>query len=220
MLKHLALKFETKEVSDEGAFEGYASTMSVDRGNDIVAMGAFEKSLAEHKANGTKPKMLFQHDPDRVIGVWDEMRQDDKGLFVKGRIIKGTSLGSDVHALMRAGALDSMSIGYRTVDAEHEKTDGAMVRRIKEAELWEVSVVTFPMQPEARVTSVKHDLTIRDVERILREAGSGNTMAKLIAAHGFNEAKSRLEGQREADEKGRADLMKALQDLSAAAKGF
>ena len=195
--KHLDLTIEIKQTADDGAFEGYASAMTLDRGGDIVDMGAFDRSLARHKQKGTMPKMLWQHDPGKVVGVWSEMYQDDKGLYVKGRCIKATSLGKDVHELMRAGAIDSMSIGYMTREAEYE--EGGDVRRLKEVELWEVSLVTFPMNENARVTAVKRVESIRDAERILREGGVPGEFAKLIALHGFEEAKARIDGRREGD---------------------
>lgn len=188
---------DLKATNGEGGFEGYASTMDLDRGGDIVAMGAFERSLAQHRAKGTKPKMLWNHDPDKVIGVWDEFRQDERGLYVKGRCVRETSLGRDTYELLKAGAIDSMSIGYRTIDAEYD-TNGD-TRKLKEVELWEVSLVTFPMNENARVTGVKRVESIRDAERILREGGVPGEFAKLIALHGFEEAKARIDGRREGD---------------------
>lgn len=196
-MQHLNLDIEVKQVSDEGGFEGYASAMTVDRGNDIVDMGAFDRSLARHKGRGTMPKMLWQHDPGQVVGVWTEMVQDDKGLFVKGHCIKSTTLGKDCHELLKAGAIDSMSIGYITKEVEFE--EGGDVRRLKEVDLWEVSLVTFPMNIDARVTAVKRVESIRDAERALREGGAGSEFAKLCALYGYAEAKKRVDGTREAD---------------------
>ena len=213
--KYLDFAFDVKEISDEGKFEGYASThYNVDRGGDRVEQGAFDRSLARYKARNQRPKMLWQHDPTKVIGVWDEMYQDDKGLYVKGRLLKETQLGKEAHVLMRAGAIDSMSIGYRTLDADYEGDD-AEIRVLKELDLFEVSVVTFPMNPEALVTAVKRIDSIRDVERLLRDGGVPNAMAKLIASHGFNEAVKRIDGQRDAattDNEALERLMKSLRD--------
>jgi HK97 family phage prohead protease len=213
--KYLDLAFDVKEISDEGKFEGYASThYNVDRGGDRVEQGAFDRSLARYKARNQRPKMLWQHDPTKVIGVWDDMYQDDKGLYVKGRLLKETQLGKEAHVLMRAGAIDSMSIGYRTLDADYEGDD-AEVRVLKELDLFEVSVVTFPMNPDAIITAVKRIDSIRDVERLLRDGGVPNSMAKLIASHGFNEAVKRIDGQRDAattDSEAYTRLMKSLRD--------
>ena len=214
-VKHLDMSLDIKALNDEGIFEGYASThYTVDRGGDRVEQGAFDRSLARYKARNQRPKMLWQHDPTKVIGVWDEMYQDDKGLFVKGRLLKETQLGKECHVLMRAGAIDSMSIGYRTLDADYEGDD-AEIRVLKELDLFEVSVVTFPMNPDAVVTDVKRIDSIRDVERLLRDGGVPNSMAKLIASHGFNEAVKRIDGQRDAattDNEVFSRLMKSLQD--------
>jgi hypothetical protein len=92
--------------------------------------------------------MLWQHDPGQPIGVWDEVREDRKGLFVRGRLLRDVARGREAAALLEAGAIDGLSIGYRTKRAER---DGAGGRRLHEIELWEVSLVTFPMLAEARV---------------------------------------------------------------------
>ena len=199
-LKHLDFGFEVKQISDEGDFEGYASTAgNVDRGGDIVEPGAFRASLDRYASKGKMPKMLWQHDPGKVVGVWEAMMEDDKGLYVKGRVLKELQLGKELYTLMKAGAIDSMSIGYRTIDAEFEGP-GGQVRRLKELELFEVSLVTFPMNEEAMITHVKHLQSKGEVERILREAGVPNNFAKLVALYGFDEAKARTEsGRREAD---------------------
>ena len=92
--------------------------------------------------------MLWQHDPARPIGVWDEVREDAKGLFVRGRLLLEVQAAREAHVLLQAGAIDGLSIGYRTLRAE--KAAGGQ-RLLHEIELWEVSLVTFPMLPEARV---------------------------------------------------------------------
>jgi HK97 family phage prohead protease len=114
--------------------------------------------------------MLYQHDPLQPIGVWDEIREDDRGLFVKGRLTTGVARAREVLSLMRAGALDGLSIGYRTVRG---RTDGKSgVRQLLEVDLWEISVVTFPMLPEARVAAVKGQAAllaaIRDATAAMR----------------------------------------------------
>jgi len=173
--------FEIKREPDEdGVFEGYASVFDVvDQGMDVVAKGAFMKSLG----SGRKVKMLWQHDTSKVIGVWDEMREDERGLYVKGRLLKDVALGREAMALMRAGAIDSMSIGYRTIEAVPEA--GGRVRKLTELDLFEVSVVTFPMNESARVTDVKSIRTEREFEAFLRDAGYTRKEATAIALHGF-----------------------------------
>ncbi|HWK15039.1 MAG TPA: HK97 family phage prohead protease [Rhizobiaceae bacterium] len=141
-----------EKVNATGSFSGYASLFGkIDLGRDVVERGAFAASLAKRGAAGIR--MLFQHDPKEPIGFWAEVREDERGLFVRGRLALGSARARDVHALMRSGALDGLSIGFRSVRARREAGSG--IRRIREADLWEISVVTFPMLPEARVTQVK-----------------------------------------------------------------
>ena len=135
------------QVSATGIFEGYASLFGIaDLGGDVVLSGAFRDSL--NKRGADRVKMLWQHDPAEPIGVWDEVREDGKGLFVKGRILTEVGRGREAAALLAAGAIDGLSIGYRTISADR---DGKGRRRLAELDLWEVSLVTFPMLPEARV---------------------------------------------------------------------
>ncbi|MET0574282.1 MAG: HK97 family phage prohead protease, partial [Mesorhizobium sp.] len=133
------------------SFSGYASLFgSVDLGRDVVERGAFAKSLRTRGAAGIR--MLFQHDPNQPIGTWTEVRENARGLFVRGRLTEGLNRSRDLLNLMRGGALDGLSIGFRTVRAKNDAA--ARVRRILEADLWEISVVTFPMMPGARVEKV------------------------------------------------------------------
>ncbi|WP_281842790.1 HK97 family phage prohead protease [Sinisalibacter aestuarii] len=140
---------DTEAVADGLKIEGYASYFGeVDRGGDIVSPGAYARSLAALAARGGQVKMLWQHDPAQPIGVWDEVREDGRGLFVKGRILADVAKGREAAALIGAGAIDGLSIGYRTVKATK---DDKGRRLLTELELWEVSLVTFPMLPSARV---------------------------------------------------------------------
>ena len=138
-------------VSDGTQIEGYASLFGLtDQGGDIVQKGAYAASLKRLVVRGDKVRMLWQHDPTRPIGVWDEIREDDKGLWVKGRLLPEIAQAREAAALIGAGAIDGLSIGYRTISAER---DGKGRRLLSEVELWEVSLVTFPMLPEARVAA-------------------------------------------------------------------
>ena len=131
------------------AIEGHASLWGVaDRGGDVVEPGAFAASLLRLKAAGATPKFLWQHDPAQPIGVWDEVREDARGLWVRGRILADVARGREAAALVKAGAIDGLSIGYRTLRAAKDR---AGARRLVEVDLWEVSLVTFPMLPEARL---------------------------------------------------------------------
>jgi HK97 family phage prohead protease len=194
----------TVRPDDAGRFEGYASVFGkIDNGGDIVAPGAFAKSLA----SGRKPKLLWQHDPSKPIGVWEDLREDGRGLYGKGRIISDVSQGREALALMRADAIDGLSIGYRTKNSGREGN----ARVLKEIDLFEVSLVTFPMLDDATVT-VKSE---RDFESLLRENGFSRWDAKIIVASGY---KAWLD-QRDAEGEGRgtdqrdaevAELLKAI----------
>lgn len=161
-------------ITVEGGTEisGYASLFgSVDQGGDVVAKGAYGASLAAGGAAGRRVKMLWQHDPAQPIGVWDEVREDARGLWVKGRILDSVAKGREAAALIAAGAIDGLSIGYRTVRAA--KTQSGQ-RILSELDLWEVSLVTFPMLPSARVAAkgdfVSVGEVLRDMADVFRDA--------------------------------------------------
>ena len=209
-MEYKSAAFElNREPDADGNFEGYASVFGiVDQGLDVVEQGAFTKSLG-----GRKVRMLWQHDPTKVIGVWDEIKEDHRGLFVRGRVLKDVALGAEALALLRAGAIDSMSIGYETKQAVNE--GGGSVRKLLEIDLWEVSLVTFPMLPDAVVTDVKKIGNIREIETILRDAGVPNAFAKLVAAYGFDGATKRLDVQRDAGgDVDSGDLKKLLNQIT------
>lgn len=149
----LELKFsrlgEEVSVTDGTVISGYASLFGVaDQGGDVVLPGAYGAGLGRLAAKGGSVKMLWQHDPAQPIGVWDEIREDERGLWVKGRLLPEIERAREAAALIGAGAIDGLSIGYRTIAAE-KNAKGQ--RLLAELELWEVSVVTFPMLNEARV---------------------------------------------------------------------
>jgi HK97 family phage prohead protease len=137
------------DVTQEGVITGYASVFGkADQGGDIVSKGAYRDALGQLAKDGRAVKMLWQHDPAQPIGIWDEVREDERGLFVKGRFLTDVRQGAEALALVQAGAIDGLSIGYRTKRAERNAKGQ---RLLHELELWEVSLVTFPMLPEARV---------------------------------------------------------------------
>lgn len=154
-------------MSEGRVVEGYASLFGlVDQGGDAVMAGAFAQSLSRLAAKGDKVRMLWQHDPARPIGVWDEVREDSKGLWVKGRLLPGVAQAEEAATLLEAGAIDGLSIGYRTVSAER----GAKgQRQLTELDLWEVSLVTFPMLPEAKIGQ-KQDEDMREMAALLTAA--------------------------------------------------
>ena len=154
--------------------EGYASLFGAcDQGGDIVVPGAYAASLTRLADDGRRVKMLWQHDPAEPIGIWDEVREDAQGLYVKGRLLKEVARAREAAALIEAGAIDGLSIGYKTVRAAK---DGQGRRLLSEVELWEVSLVTFPMLPEARVSAAteaaeaKAGDDLRDLARVINDA--------------------------------------------------
>ncbi|MCX2695988.1 MULTISPECIES: HK97 family phage prohead protease [Ochrobactrum] len=198
------LKLETKraslalsDVEMDGSFSGYASIFGLpDLGNDIIEKGAFAKSLSTRRSSGVR--MLWQHDAAEPIGVWTDIREDARGLYVEGRLAKGVARAREALELMRAGGLDGLSIGFRTVKARKDARTG--LRHIVEADLWEISVVTFPMLPQARINNLKADLpTVREFERWLtRDAGLSRSAARLVIAKGYS-ALAALQSRNERD---------------------
>ncbi|MBC7279843.1 MAG: phage major capsid protein [Hoeflea sp.] len=184
--QHKRVDLALEDVSGDGSFSGYASLFgAVDLGRDVIEPGAFAASLKRRGAGDVR--MLFQHDPDQPIGRWLSIREDARGLHVEGKLSLGVARAREVHELMKSGALDGLSIGFQTIRARTEAKGG--VRRILSADLWEISVVTFPMQPGARVTAVKAaggaPLTVRDLERRLtRDAGLSRRQARGLIARG------------------------------------
>lgn len=208
-LKTLPVAFKMDaEPTPEGTIEGYASVFDVvDGGMDSVQRGAFSKSIA----SGRKVRMFWGHNPDKVIGVWNEIKEDARGLRVKGQILTGIEKGRDVLAMLRGGAVDSLSIGYRTVKAASDGARG--VRLIQEAELWEISVVPIPMLDAAVITDVKSMDTIREFEKFLRDAGLSRAKAKSVAAHGFK-------GFNHRDDDAHAQEQSLLDEINQLAKEF
>lgn len=165
----------TEKIKGGTEISGYASLFgSVDQGGDVVEAGAYATSLKAVTAAGRSIKMLWQHDPAQPIGVWDEVREDARGLWVKGRILDQVEKGREAVALIAAGAIDGLSIGYRTVKAS-KNTKGQ--RLLSELELWEVSLVTFPMLPSARVGAKGDtsplDATLREMAAAFEGARAG-----------------------------------------------
>lgn len=180
---------DLKSVADDGRFEGYASVFGAeDLGRDVVAAGAFRETLQRRGAAGVR--LLFQHDPGQPIGVWEELREDGRGLYAKGRLMPDVVRAREVLSLMRAGAIDGLSIGFKAERGRRDQRSG--VRRLEKVDLWEISVVTFPMLPEARIRNVKARPfsaaapTEREFERWLtRDAGLTRGEARAVLRSGF-----------------------------------
>jgi len=170
-LKFTALNL--KRVEPDGTFAGYASLFNKeDLGGDLILPGAFRDSIRERGPGGIK--MLFQHNPSEPIGVWEQLTEDARGLWAKGRLMPEVARAREVLSLMRAGALDGLSIGFRTLLGRRDTKTG--IRRLAKVDLWEISIVTFPLLPEARVAHVKSRkarpliATIAAATRLLRNS--------------------------------------------------
>ncbi|HEX2843321.1 HK97 family phage prohead protease [Hyphomicrobium sp.] len=201
-VKFTSLDF--KQADADGTFEGYASLFNrEDLGRDVVLPGAFRESLASRGARGIK--LLFQHDANQPIGIWTTLEEDSRGLYAQGRLMREVGRAREVMALMRAGALDGLSIGFKTVKARRDRATG--VRRLEKIDLWEISIVTFPLLPEARIASTKTKPfaeappSEREFERWLtRDAGLTRSEARALMRSGLSGLKALRDAGRGATE--------------------
>jgi len=174
-----SLDLELKAEGDEGEFTGYGSVFDqIDSQGDRVMKGAFTQSLAARM-----PKMLWQHNMADPIGRWIEAREDSKGLYLRGKITVGTSRGKDAYALIKDGAMNGLSIGYRVASGGAAREGN--VRVLKAIDLYEVSLVTMPALDVATLESVKSDMTIRQFEQLMEDIGFSQAAAKKITVCGF-----------------------------------
>lgn len=219
MRERLVVPFDMKAIGDgeTRTFEGYGSVFGVlDSYADVVAPGAFKRSLKEAKSAGRMPALLWQHDPSSPIGVYESMGEDATGLYVKGRL-SDTQLGREAYTLLKDGALSGLSIGFTTRKSKVDNESG--VRTLTDVQLWETSLVTFPANDATRVTGVKAAdgalPTEREFERWLRrEAGFTEAEAKTIIAKGFRQV------QREAAQSNElSDLLESVRRFGAIATG-
>lgn len=208
---------DDSEDGAKGEFSGYGSIFgNKDLGNDTVVKGAFAKSIARKGAKGVK--LLYQHRSDEPIGVFDEILEDNKGLRVKGRLAMGTQKGREVYELMKMGALDGLSIGFRVDQKGYDYDEKGKRRMLKEVELMEISAVTFPMNPRARVNQVKGaDRTIREWEDELRDAFDLSRKEAKVAASAVCKALAPLREADRADEP--EELVSSLNSLLNVIKG-
>lgn len=169
-----------------GLITGYGSVFGVkDSYDDIVASGAFTKSLAEWRSRGEMPSMLWQHDQKEPIGLWTDMVEDERGLRCSGNLLLTVPEGQKAYEHLKAGTVKGLSIGFKTVERSwNYETE---VRTLTQVDLFEVSLVTIPANRDAQIDGVKaSDMTIREFEEFLRdEGGFSHTRARQIAEHGF-----------------------------------
>ena len=198
--------FESEVKSDaKGIFTGYGSIFgNEDQGNDIVKKGAFTKSLTRRPPS--KVKMLYQHKTDEPIGVFTDIYEDNKGLFVKGQLAMGTQKGREAYELLKMGALDGMSIGFKAdPDKQGYNENKRGVRTLKEVDLMEISLVTFPMNESALIETVKGNAkNIREWEKILRDAGGLSRTEAKIGAKALSESLNQRDAE---DKQSLADLI-------------
>jgi HK97 family phage prohead protease len=199
-----------KSDEEEGTFTGYASIFgNKDLGGDVVEQGAFVRSLRNRRAK--KVKMLWQHKTDMPIGVYDKISEDGDGLKVSGRLALGTQGGRDAYELLKMGAIDGLSIGYKADPAKQHYDDRKRKRHLKEVDLMEISLVTFPMNPKATIQAVKGiDRTIRDWEKFLREEGNLTRSESKIVAKAVNNS---LKNQWDVDSEDNKPLVSSIRDL-------
>ena len=203
--------FESEVKSDaKGIFTGYGSIFgNEDQGNDIVKKGAFSKSLTRRPPS--KVKMLFQHKTDEPIGIFTDIYEDNKGLFVKGQLAMGTQKGREAYELLKMGALDGMSIGFKAdPDKQGYNENKRGVRTLKEVDLMEISLVTFPMNESALIETVKGNAkNIREWEKILRDAGGLSRTEAKIGAKALSESLIQRDAE---DKQSLADLILKVAD--------
>lgn len=167
MMKKMVVPFEVKQIQEDDdffIFEGYLSTFgNVDLGDDVVMPGAFKDTIAELEAKGGHLPVLWQHNHDQPVGIFTEIKEDEKGLFVVGKMPKDdTFVSGRVMPQMKVGSINKMSIGYSWWDgASFDVVDG--VRQLHKIRLWEGSLVTVPMNPEAEVTGMKSVVIFQDL---------------------------------------------------------
>jgi HK97 family phage prohead protease len=204
-----AIEVKADGESDEYlTIAGYGSVFgNRDAGGDVVMPGAFSDSLK----SGRRVMMLWQHDPNQPIGVWDEITEDENGLRVRGRVVKTSGKGMEVAGLVKCGGIDGLSIGYRPQEVDRDAELGS--RRLTKIDLWECSLVTFPMNSLAAIYSAKAaDMTERDLERVFEDLGHSRRMAKAMAGGAW---RARSDVLRDADAACPEDVQRDVDALKA-----
>jgi len=220
--QYIEFKSEIKAYQDDdedreeyGRFEGYASVFeNTDLGNDVIKTGAFKKSLRKRGKKGVK--LLYQHKSDMPIGVFDSIKEDDNGLYVKGRLALKSTAGRDAYELLKMGALDGMSIGFRADPQSITYDKRSKKRMIGEVDLMEISLVTFPMNPKATVMSVKGEaVSIREWENGMRDAFNlSRSEAKMAAKAVHHVFEEKSNSERLQDMESNTELVDAIKNLT------
>lgn len=186
--KQMDMQLKIESVNDDGFFSGYGSVnYNKDSYGDIVMPGAFAKSLNDWNAKNKWPPVLFNHNKNEIIGRYTKMYEDAHGLYVEGQLlINSISKAREVHALLKAQVIDGLSIGYRTVKEEYDRDNDSL--KLLEVKLYEVSIVTFPANDEARINCVKYDYGLPSSEQfkeLLIKNGFNAEQAAVIHDSGF-----------------------------------
>lgn len=190
LIKHIIVPFSCKAMGETGEVEGLGAAFgNKDQGGDIIEFGAFGKSLDEHKKDGTMPNMFFAHNMNEPVGHWNKLEESKKGLDSNGQtwIGKGIPKAEQAYQLAKNPGEKGLSIGYQTIVSESDAKRKANI--LKEVKLREISITPYPMNKRATISSVKSFMedinkkyTIRDLERILRDADFSNAEAKAFLA--------------------------------------
>ena len=209
-LKTKQISFDVKAIEDDGTFSGYCSVFDVeDSYGDVVKAGAYAETIKEWQAKGKMPPVLWQHGRGDVIGVWTKLVEDEKGLYGEGQLlIKDVVKAREAHALMKHGAIDGLSIGYRVRKWAYNEEDGVL--ELLEIDLKEISIVTFPANEDSLIDNVKNTLekgempTLPEFEKFLRDAGGfSKSQATAIAGYGLRPL---IQGEPEAKQSANDDM--------------
>lgn len=213
-LKTKAISFDVKAIGDDGTFGGYCSVFDIkDSYGDVVRKGAFTETIKAWADKGKMPPILWQHNRSEVIGVWTKLTEDERGLYGEGRLlVKDVARAREAMALMKAGAIDGLSIGYRLQKWTYNEDDNVL--ELLAIDLKEVSVVTFPANEDSTIDSIKSILekgkmpTLPEFEKFLRDAGGfSKSQATAIAGHGL---RSVIQGEPEAKKSANTDMSDVL----------
>ncbi|KGQ33950.1 MULTISPECIES: HK97 family phage prohead protease [Gallibacterium] len=185
------LQFKAQAVKDDGFFAGYCNVFDVkDSYDEIVRKGAFLASINAWQSRGKMPPVLWNHDRNQPIGVWTTLKEDEHGLYGEGRLlINDVAKAKEVHALLMAGAIDGLSIGYRLNKWSYDEQNEIL--ELLDIDLTEISVVTMPANEESRISVVKSALekgslpTLSEFEKALRDLGFSKSQAVTVASHGL-----------------------------------
>lgn len=189
-IKKIVVPFEIKQLEEEGdffTFKGYASTFgNVDRGGDVILPGAFTDSIDEMKRSGDFLPVIWQHDSGEPVGIYTAFYEDSKGLWVEGKLPKeDTFVSGRAIPQMKVGSVRKLSIGFSCWDGSASYEMRGDVRYISKIKLWEVSLVTIPMNNMANITEIKSldfkSLSDRELEGLLKTGVSFSSQnAKII----------------------------------------